>query len=136
MKLDKKAHSTFMLTYHLLLCVKYRRKAIDDMVGAEIRALGEAIAQSFEICFLEYNHDKDLIHVLFKDSPSKELSKFIGVFKNSTARNIRSKFPRVKRQLWGNAFWSPSFCLLTTGGAPLDTLMKYIQSQGKRGAMP
>jgi putative transposase len=109
---------------------------IDDMVGAEIRTLGEAIAQSFDICFLEYNHDRDHIHVLFKASPSTELSKFIGVFKSSTARNIRSKFPLVKRQLWGNAFWSPSFCLLTTGGAPLDTLTKYIQSQGTRGALP
>ena len=136
MKLDKKAHSIFMLTYHLVLCVKYRRKVIDDMVGAEIGTLGEAIAQSFDICFLEYNHDRDHIHILFKASPSTELSKFIGVFKSSTARNIRSKFPLVKRQLWGNAFWSPSFCLLTTGGAPLDTLTKYIQSQGTRGALP
>jgi putative transposase len=29
-------------------------------------------------------------------------------------------------------FWSQSFCLLTTGGATVDIIKQYIQSQGKK----
>ncbi|MDZ5578860.1 transposase, partial [Enterococcus cecorum] len=39
-------------------------------------------------------------------------------------------FPRVKQFLWKEQFWSKSFCLLTTGGAPIDVIKKYIQNQG------
>lgn len=31
---------------------------------------------------------------------------------------------------WKEYFWSQSFCLLTTGGAPINILKKYIESQG------
>ncbi|WP_375152015.1 transposase, partial [Enterococcus mundtii] len=27
-------------------------------------------------------------------------------------------------------FWSKSFCLLTTGGAPIDVIKTYVQNQG------
>ena len=29
-------------------------------------------------------------------------------------------------------FWSHSYCLLTTGGAAVDIIKQYIQSQGKK----
>lgn len=29
-------------------------------------------------------------------------------------------------------FWSQSFCLLTTGGATVDIIKQYIQSQGMK----
>ena len=29
-------------------------------------------------------------------------------------------------------FWSRSFCLLTTGGATIDVIKKYIEEQGQR----
>ncbi|MBX4262995.1 transposase, partial [Clostridium estertheticum] len=27
-------------------------------------------------------------------------------------------------------FWSKSYCLITTGGAPIDIVRKYIETQG------
>ncbi|WP_201261550.1 transposase, partial [Metalysinibacillus jejuensis] len=33
---------------------------------------------------------------------------------------------------WKEMFWSRSFCLLTAGGAPIDTIKKYIENQGKK----
>ena len=29
-------------------------------------------------------------------------------------------------------FWSHSFCLLTTGGAPIEVIRKYIENQGRK----
>ena len=33
MKLDSNNHSVFMLHYHLIMCIKYRNKVIDDIIS-------------------------------------------------------------------------------------------------------
>ena len=33
MDLDNNAHSVFLLYYHLIMVVKYRRKVIDDVIS-------------------------------------------------------------------------------------------------------
>jgi putative transposase len=38
----------------------------------------------------------------------------------------------IRKSLWKEMFWSQSFCLLTTGGAAVDIIRQYIQSQGKK----
>ena len=79
---------------------------------------------------MEWNHDKDHVHIMFKAQPKTELTKFINAYKSASSRLIKCDFPRVKQFLWKEMFWSKSFCLLTTGGAPIDVIKKYIQNQG------
>jgi len=62
----------------------------------------------------------------------KEISKFINAYKSASSRLIKKEFPEIKEQLWKEYFWSRSFCLLTTGGAPIEIIKKYIESQGKK----
>jgi len=47
MKLDKSNHEVFGLTYHLIVCVKYRKKVIDDCIGSAIGDIGERIAPRY-----------------------------------------------------------------------------------------
>ncbi len=130
-KLDSNNHSVFLLTYHLIICIKYRRKAIDEQIATRIKEIGEYIGNNYHITFLEYNHDQDHIHILFKARPNTEISKYINAFKSASSRLIKKEFPQVRKMLWKEMFWSQSYCLLTTGGAPLEALKKYIESQGK-----
>lgn len=67
---------------------------------------------------------------MFKPQPKTELTKFINAYKSASSRLIKRDFPRVKKFLWKEMFWSKSFCFLTTGGAPIDVIKKYIQNQG------
>ena len=39
----------------------------------------------------------------------------------------------VRKYLWKEMFWSKSFCLLTTGGAPIEVIKKYIEEQKVNG---
>ena len=36
------------------------------------------------------------------------------------------------QKLWKEAFWSQSFCLLTAGGAPVEVIRQYIETQGEK----
>ena len=87
-KLDNNNHSVFLLTYHLIICVKYRRKAIDEQIATRIKEIGEYVGKNYRITFLEYNHDRDHIHILFKAHPNTEISKYINAFKSASSRLV------------------------------------------------
>lgn len=132
MQLDNNNHSVFAMYYHLILVVKYRKKVFDDSISDYARSIFEKIAPSYNISLLEWNHDVDHVHILFKAQPNSELSKFINAYKSASSRLIKRNFPEVHNKLWKEYFWSQSFCLLTTGGAPIEVIRKYIETQGER----
>ena len=129
MDLDINNHSVFLLHYHLILVTKYRRQVIDDEISDFAKDTFIRISESYHITLVEWNHDKDHVHIVFKAQPKTELTKFINAYKSASSRLIKRDFPRVKQFLWKEMFWSKSFCLLTTGSAPIDVIKKYIQNQ-------
>ena len=132
MKLDSNAHSVFLLYYHLVLVVKYRRRVFDDDISNRAKEIFGYIAPKYNITLQEWNHDKDHVHILFKAHPNTEISKFINAFKSSSSRLLKKEFLLIQQKLWKEYFWSQSFCLLTTGGAPIEVIRKYIESQGEK----
>ena len=132
MQLDNNNHSVFLMYYHLVLVVKYSREVIDKDISARLREIFEYIAINYNIIVIEWNDDKDHIHILFKGQPNTELSKFINAYKSASSRLIKKEYPKIKKELWKEYFWSRSFCLLTTGGVTVDVIKKYIESQGER----
>lgn len=132
MKLDNNNHSVFSLYYHLVLVVKYRRQVIDDTISDYAKDMFVRLGKNYNISLVEWNHDMDHVHILFKAHPNSELSKFINAYKSASSRLIKKHFPQVKRKLWKEYFWSRSFCLLTTGGAPIEVIKKYIENQGMK----
>jgi putative transposase len=132
MELDNNNHSVFSLHYHLVLVVKYRKKVISDTVSARLREIFEYIAPNYNITVEEWNTDEDHIHILFKAHPNSEISKFINAYKSASSRLIKKEFSHIKKYLWKEMFWSKSFCLLTTGGATIDIIKKYIENQGQK----
>lgn len=130
-KFDRNNHSVFLLYYHLVLVVKYRRPVINDSISNRLKEIFEYIQPNYNIILQEYNHDKDHLHILFKAQPNSELSKFINAYKSASSRLIKKEFPEIKQYLWKEYFWSRSYCLLTTGGAPIDVIKRYIETQGE-----
>jgi len=132
MKLDNNKHSVFLLNYHLILVIKYRKKIINYDISERAKEIFEYIGEKYKITVDEWNYDLDHIHVLFKSHPKSELSKFINAYKSASSRLIKKEFPDIKNSLWKENFWSQSYCLLTTGGAPIEIVKRYIESQRKK----
>lgn len=132
MKLDTNAHSVFMLHYHLILVVKYRRQVFTDEISERAKEIFSYIAPSYKIELVEWNHDKDHVHILFKGQPKTEMSKFINAYKSASSRLLKKEFPIIRQKLWKEMFWSQSFCLLSSGGAPIEVIKEYIENQGQK----
>jgi len=132
MKIDSNAHSVFLLNYHLILVVKYRRKVFDDTISERAKEIFSRIAPNYNISLQEWDHDEDHVHILFRAHPKTAISKFINAYKSASSRLLKKEYPSIREKLWKEQFWSQSFCLLTTGGAPLEIVKEYIQTQGQK----
>ncbi|WP_368661192.1 IS200/IS605 family transposase (plasmid) [Bacillus cereus] len=132
MKLDSNNHSVFLLYYHLVLVVRYRRNVFDDDMSDYAKDMFVRLSENYNITLVEWNHDVDHVHILFKAHPNTEMTKFINAYKSASSRLIKRDFPQVKKKLWKEMFWSRSFCLLTTGGSPIDVVKIYIENQSEK----
>ena len=130
---DRNQHSVYLLYYHLILVVKYRRKVFDDTVSDRARKIFAYICPRYGITLEEWNHDADHVHVMFRAKPATEISRFINAYKSASSRLLKKEFPEIRSKLWKEYFWSKSFCLLTAGGAPVEMIRAYIESQGEGG---
>ncbi len=130
-KLDKGSHSVYSLNYHLVQCVKYRRKVLDnDKIINTLKTQIHNISLNFQVDVLGIDPDKDHFHMLFKCKPTLDIPRYLNAIKTITSREIQRNFPEVKKKLWKGTFWSPSYFLATSGQVTLDVLKSYVDRQG------
>ena len=131
MELRNNNHSVFAIHFHLILVVKYRRKVINDEISERLKGIFENIQGNYNIALEEWNHDIDHVHILFRSEPNSNISKFINAYKSASSRLIKKEYPSIRSRLYKEAFWSQSFCLISTGGVSIEIVKKYIESQGE-----
>lgn len=131
---SRRAHSVCCLTYHAVFVVKYRRKVISpgimDFFKVHTKYL---IEERFRGNLIEFNGEADHVHILFELPPSAAPSMVICSLKTQLSKEARKRYPeQIRGKLWKDSFWSDSYFLATTGGADIETLEKYIQTQGTK----
>lgn len=130
---NKNRHSCYKLTYHLVVITKYRNKVINKELLTRLKEISCNIFEtSWDCSVLEVNGESDHLHVLFEAPPQVQLSKLINNFKTVSSRLIRKEFKEhVGKFYWEPGFWSNSYLILSTGGATVKTIKKYIENQEK-----
>ena len=131
MELRNNNHSVFAIHFHLILVVKYRKKVINDEISERLKEIFRGIECNYNIALEEWNFDLDHVHILFRSEPNSNISKFINAYKSASSRLIKKEYPSIRSRLYKEAFWSQSFCLISTGEASIKTITKYIESQGE-----
>ena len=96
MEMDNNNHSVFLLWYHLILVVKYRRKVIDNEISERLKNIFERIGSDYNITLKEWNHDSDHVYILFRAHPNTEISKFINCYKSASSRHVKKEFPPIR----------------------------------------
>ena len=104
MILDSNAHSVFSPHYHLVLVVKYRRNVFDNMISEFARDMFVRIGSSYHITLVQWNDDRDHVHIMFKAHPKTELTGCINAYKSASSRLIKKEFPNVRKYLGKRCF--------------------------------
>lgn len=130
-------HVVFSLQVHLVFVPKYRRAVITERVFSVLHAAWEHVCRDFECELRETGWESDHAHLLVGYPPKVALSRLVNSLKGVSARRVRAAdLPEVRGKLWGAHFWSPSYCAVSCGGAPLETVKRYIEQQRGGASSP
>ena len=116
--------------YHLVFVTKYRRGVFTKEILDRVHIIFKETCVQMDCELLEYNGEDDHIHILISIPPKHSVTNVVSKLKGKSSYFIRKEFwDHIKKKLWGEHFWSPSYCSVTCGGAPLDIIKKYIDNQ-------
>jgi putative transposase len=138
MKEDKQIrtgrHCVFNLHVHLVFVTQYRRGVFTSAILADLKDLFASVREDFEATLVEFDGEDDHVHLLVHYPPKVALSHLVNSLKGVSSRMIRKKdYPSVRSKLRGNMLWSPSYLAASCGGAPIEILRQYIESQRTSG---
>ena len=120
----------FMMHVHLVFVTKYRRKVFTKRVLNALKEIFIHVCADFGATLVECDGEHDHVHLLIDYPPATSVSKLVNSLKGVSSRLIRkTKSPSITKALWGNSLWSPSYFAGSCGGASLDVIKKYIESQ-------
>ena len=124
-------HALYRLTYHLVVVTKYRHKCIDENIKSRLEEITHNLFEKWNCEVIEINGEEDHIHILFNAPPQINLANTINSYKTVTSRYIRKEFAATLQKFYSEPyFWSKSYMVLSTGGAPIEVIKEYIKNQG------
>jgi putative transposase len=122
----------------LVFVPKYRKRVISQRVFEVLRDAWTTVCTDFECELKEAGFENDHAHLLVAYPPKVALSTLVNSLKGVSARMLRAAaLPEVAEKTWGEHFWSPSYCAVSCGGAPLEVVKRYVEQQrGSRASSP
>ncbi len=110
---------------------KYRRVVFSKEVDQKLKETCLEISKRYEIAFIEIGTDEDHVHFLVQSVPGYSPTKIVRMIKSLTARQVFSRCPQVKKQLWGGEFWSDGYFIASVGQhGNAQTIGDYVRQQG------
>lgn len=122
-------HCVFNMHVHLVFVTKYRKGVFTKAMLDSMREVFERVCLDFESELVELDGEHDHVHLLVNYPPKVSVSSLVNSLKGASSRILRIKHPEIKKKLWGNALWSPSYFAGSCGGAPIAIIKQYIEQQ-------
>ena len=89
-------------------------------------------AQQMDCELLEFGGEDDHVHLMISVNPKVAIANLVEKLKGKSSYLLRTEFwDKIKNKIWGNHFWSPSYGVVSCGGASLDVIKSYIENQRK-----
>lgn len=132
MELKRNSNAVYLLNYHIILVVKYRKKIfVNNEIIERAKELMRKISTENDVEVINQECGDDHIHLMVSTKPTLQLTKYINLLKGHSARALRKEFD-FSEQLYGDSLWSDSYYIATCGNVSLDTLYNYIENQRKK----
>jgi len=125
-------HAIFALHNHLVLVTKYRRKVLDEELLEELEKRFGRLLERWGCELLEFVGEEEHVHLLMSLRPEVQPSKLVNNLKTVSSRLLRRDYgERLSKYYKEKVLWSRSYCMVSSGGASIETLRSYIENQGK-----
>ena len=122
-------HSVSKLVVHLVFTTKYRRRLFTGEMISQIREAIESACEKLECQLIEMDGEEDHVHILIAYPPKICVSVMVNNLKSISSRRLRLANPDLKKQSANGTLWSRSYFACSAGGASIDVIKKYVESQ-------
>lgn len=119
------------LRVHLVFVTKWRRNVFNDAMLEYLKSTFERVLEAKGATLVECDGEDDHVHLLIEYPPQESVSELVNRLKGVSSRRLRNRFPDVKDHR--GSLWAPSYFAASAGGASIDVLRSYIQSQRDPG---
>ena len=113
--------------YHVVFCPKYRRSVLVNGVDVRLKELIAETCEQLKVEIIEMEIMPDHVHLLLEVDPQFGIHKAVKTIKGETSRILRQEFHWLTTKL--PTLWTNSYFCSTVGGAPLEIVKQYIESQ-------
>ncbi len=131
MQIRLSAHGAYHHQYCLVWIPKYRKRVLKgDLKDFLAKRLGEIQEYHPDVEVEQFSIRVDHVHLVVVIPPKYAVSAIVGNIKANTSREIRQRFPWVKKVYWRNEFWSVGF-FSSTVGIDEAVIKRYVEFQEK-----
>ena len=93
MELKRNSNAVYLLNYHLILVVKYRKKVFtNNEIVERTKELMRKISAENDVEVINQECGDDHIHLMISTKPTTELTKLVNLLKGTSSRYIRKEF--------------------------------------------
>jgi len=105
-------------------CCVLSRRILDTM-----RVIFTAVCTDFEAELVEFDGEKNHVHLLVNYPPKVSVSRMVNSLKGVSSRLLKKQHPDLHKYYLRGALWSPSYFAGSCGGAPIFVIRQYIEQQ-------
>lgn len=113
--------------YHVVWCPKYRRKVLVGKIETRLKEIIQETCAELSVEIIEMELMPDHVHLLLEVDPQLGIHKAVKRIKGLSSRILRQEFQELRTKL--PTLWTNSYFVATVGGAPLEVIKQYIESQ-------
>ena len=125
----RRRHSVTKLVVHLVFTTKHRQRLFDGYMIQQLRESFESACGKLECELMEMDGEQDHVHLLIAYPPKLAISVMVNNLKATSSRRLRILNTHLRAQSKSGVLWSRSYFACSAGGATIETLREYVNSQ-------
>lgn len=120
----------YNINYHIVWCVKYRRKVLSADISNRLIELLKAVGN--EKCFSVVEckvGENDHVHCFVSAPPKISVTQIVKYLKGISGNQLFREYPQLRKSLWKGQLWNGSYFCETIGSTSEENILHYIERQ-------
>ena len=120
----------YNINYHIVWCVKYRRKVLTPEISTRLYTLVSEIGieKGFNVVECKVG-ESDHVHCFVSAPPKISVTQIVKYLKGISGNTLLKEFPELRNHLWKGQLWNGLYFCETIGSTSEENILRYIERQ-------
>ena len=120
----------YNINYHIVWCVKYRRKVLSADISNRLIELLKAVGNEKGFSVVECKvGENDHVHCFVSAPPKISVTQIVKYLKGISGNQLFQEYPQLRKSLWKGQLWNGSYFCETIGSTSEENILRYIERQ-------